>query len=169
MPELNLQHHIARQYRASLAMLGRAVELCPESLWLSADYHNRFWHVAYHTLFFTNLYLQPDEGSFTPWAKHKPDSQYLGPRPRTPQAPRKIDSPYTKAEVLEYHELCRAEVEAKVPALDLVAPSGFYWLPFNKAELQFYNLRHLQHHAGQLADRLRTALSVGVEWVGGLD
>jgi len=53
-----------------------------------------------------------------------------------------------------------------LPALNLEAPSGFYWLPFNKAELQFYNIRHTQHHTGQLADRLRTAANLGVDWVG---
>ena len=89
----------------------------------------------------------------------------IGGRPGSPEEPRKIPSPYTKGEVLEYHELCRAEVEAKVPSLDLEAPSGFYWLPFNKLELQFYNIRHIQHHTGQLADRLRNAANVGVGWV----
>jgi hypothetical protein len=60
---------------------------------------------------------------------------------------------------------CRAEAEARVPTLDLAAPSGFHWLPFNKMELQFYNIRHRQHHTGQLADRLRTKTNVGLAWV----
>ena len=37
--------------------------------------------------------------------------------------------------------------------------------PFNKMELQLYNLRHLQHHTGQLAARLRTAANLAVTWV----
>jgi hypothetical protein len=167
--DLNLLHHIARQYRASLAMLGQAIDLCPESLWLAPDYTNRFWHIAYHAVFYTHLYLQPDEASFHAWAKHKEDYQFLGPRPWAPEEARKVDSPYSKVEVMEYHELCRGEVETRVPALDLEAPSGFHWLPFNKAELQFYNIRHLQHHTGQLADRLRTVANVGVGWVGTRD
>ena len=165
MADLNIQRHIASQYRASLAMLGKAIDLCPESLWLSTDHTNRFWHIAYHALFYTHLYLQRDEASFQAWKKHQPDCQFLGARPGAPEEPRKIHSPYTKSEVLEYHELCRAEVEAIVPAPDLGAPSGFYWLPFNKLELQFYNIRHVQHHTGQLADRLRNAANVGVAWV----
>jgi len=116
-------------------------------------------------VFYTHFYLSTDEASFRPWVKHKPDWNFLGRRPWAPEEPLKIDSPYTKAEVSEYHELCRAEVEAKVPELDLTAPSGFHWLPFNKFELQFYNIRHLQHHTGQLADRLRTVASVEVAWV----
>ena len=45
------------------------------------------------------------------------------------------------------------------------APSGFSWLRFGKTELQLYNIRHIQHHAGQLTDRLRTAAGIGVRWV----
>jgi hypothetical protein len=47
----------------------------------------------------------------------------------------------------------------------LEAPSGFPFLPFNKLELQFYNIRHTQHHTGQLADRLRNAINIGTPWV----
>jgi hypothetical protein len=116
-------------------------------------------------LFYTHLYLQPSEADFRPWAKHRQDSQYLGPRPWAPQETPQIQSPYTKVDVIEYHKICCAEVEGRVPALDLAAPSGFHWLPFNKMELQFYNIRHIQHHTGQLADRLRTEVNVSVAWV----
>lgn len=112
-------------------------------------------------MFYTYVYLQPGEADFRAWTKHVPNSQYLSSRPGAP----KVETPYTKSEVIEFHEICRTEVEAKVPSIDLEAPSGFSWLPFNKLELQFYNIRHLQHHTGQLADRLRTAINVGVPWV----
>jgi DinB superfamily len=165
MEDRAIQHTVARQYRASLAMLRQAIELCPEPLWLSEDHRNRYWHIAYHTVFYTHLYLQPSEADFRAWPKHRKDSQYLGPRPSAPGETRKVEPPCTKAEVIEYLELCRSEVEARVPGLDLAAASGFSWLPFNKLEVQFYNIRHLQHHTGQLADRLRTAAGIGVAWV----
>jgi len=75
-------------------------------------------------------------------------------------------APYSKAELLEYHDFCCAEIAAKVPETKLDSDSGFYWLPFNKFELQLYNIRHIQHHTGQLTDRLRQASDVGVHWVG---
>jgi hypothetical protein len=165
MADANILHNVARQYRAALAMLGQAIDMCPESLWIAAEYSNRFWHIAYHAVFYTDLYLQPSQADFRPWVKHKPDYQYLGPRPWAPQETRKIETPYSKADVLEYHGICCTEVDARVPALDLEAASGFHWLPFNKMELQFYNIRHLQHHTGQLADRLRTEMNVGIAWV----
>jgi uncharacterized damage-inducible protein DinB len=37
----------------------------------------------------------------------------------------------------------------------LQAPSGFEWIKFSRGELHLYNIRHLQHHAGQLSACLR--------------
>ena len=54
----------------------------------------------------------------------------------------------------------------RVPQLDLEAESGFGWLPFGKLELQFYNIRHLQQHTGELMERLGTRAHVDVDWVG---
>lgn len=157
---------LTRQYRASLAMLEETVKECPEPLWYASEYPNRYWHVAYHVLFYTHLYLHSTEEEFRRWEKHRPDYQFLGPKPWPPHEFPKIGEPYSKPEVLEYHQVCKDQVETAVKSIDLEAPSGFSWLPFNKLELQLYNIRHLQHHTGQLIDRLRTSSNIGVRWVG---
>jgi hypothetical protein len=48
----------------------------------------------------------------------------------------------------------------------LEAESGFYWLPFDKLELQFYNIRYLQQHTGELCERLGAHGELQVQWVG---
>lgn len=166
MSELDIHEVLGRQYRASLKMLWQAITKCPEDLWLAPGYVNKFWHIAYHTLFYTHLYLQASEAEFSPWAKHRPDYQFLGSVPRPPSDRPKIEVPYSQAEILEFHEVCRAEIENRVRSVDLDSPSGFSWLRFGRLELHVYNLRHLQHHTGQLLDRLRTAENIGVTWVG---
>jgi DinB superfamily len=165
MNEQKMRDNLASQYRAAIAMLGQAIELCPEPLWLDPAYVNRFWHIAYHALFYTHLYLQPDEADPQFWGKHRKDAQYLGHRPWFPPNAPRIEPAYSKAELLEFHAICRAEVELRMRSIDLDAPSGFSWLPFNKLELQLYNIRHLQHHIGQLADRLRNSVGIGIDWV----
>jgi hypothetical protein len=45
-------------------------------------------------------------------------------------------------------------------------PSGFYWLPMNKLELQIYNIRHIHAHAGELAERLSQRAGIEIDWVG---
>ena len=165
MPEPNLPEVLARQYRASMAMLRDAIAKCPESLWLAPEYPNKSWHIAYHVLFCTHMYLQNSFDQFTPWEKHRENYQFLGPLPWPPHERPKIESPYSKEEILEYLEICYRENDAKVPSLDLSAPSGFHWLAFSKLELQIYNIRHIHHHAGQLIDRLRTVAGIGIGWV----
>jgi hypothetical protein len=164
----NLQAILKSQYRAAIGMLRQAVERCPDELWLSGEHPNAFWHVAYHAVFVTYVYLQPDFDSFRPWQNHREGTQFLGPIPGNPQLRPKTDEPYSKAQTLEFLGLCDAAIEDAVDKLDLGAPeSGFPWYAMSKLEHQFVNIRHLQHHTAQLADRLRRAAGVGVDWVGG--
>ncbi len=157
---------LKRQYLASLAMLRQAVEKCPEDLWLKGD-ANPFWQNAYHTLFFTHHYLMPDLKSFQPWERHREEYQKIGAAPDSPDDPPKIGEPYTKEDVLEYCQVCEDMIDGAVDALDLLAQQcGFHWYKMPKLEHQIMNIRHLQHHAGQLADRLRVGSDKGVGWKG---
>lgn len=165
-----LRDVLKSQYRAGLAMLREAVEKCPETEWTRGDRTNAFWQIAYHALFFTHLYLQTDEAAFRPWEQHRGDVQHPDgiPGPADPKSPLPlVAEPYTREQVLAYCDHCERMVDGAVDALDLDAPeSGFYWYPVSKLEHQLINLRHLQHHAAQLADRLRSAADVGIRWVG---
>jgi hypothetical protein len=164
---MSIQETIANQYHAVLKMLGQAIELYPEPLWLSASgaSPNRSGHIAYHALFYTHFYLAPGESEFVPWPHHRPEYNFLGAVPWRPNEVHVAEIPYTQAELHEYVEFCHGEVDRQTAVLNLDAPSGFHWLPFNKLELQFYNIRHTAHHAGQLSERLRSQASRGLPWV----
>jgi hypothetical protein len=156
---------IRSQYHASLEMLKQAVVKCPESLWNRAADKNKFWHLAYHALFYTHLYLQPTVEVFTPWEKHRDQYNYMGPMPEPPHDWPKIGEPYTTDEILDYLQLCQKQVDEIVDQLDLAGQSGFFWLPMGKLELQFYSIRHLMQHTGELCERLGTA-GFDVDWIG---
>jgi hypothetical protein len=158
---------IARQYHSALKMLEKAIELCPAPLWLSATgmSPNRTWHIAYHALFYVHFYLSRTDADFVPWQHHRPEYNYLGEIPFKPGYRPVIDQPYTQAELLEYAAFCHGEIDRQTALLDFEAPSGFSWLAFSKLELQFYNIRHLVHHTGQLAERLRSQAGMGLPWV----
>jgi len=151
---MNYQQIIQSQYLATLAMLKQAIEKCPDTLWNDPADKNRFWHVAYHTLFYTHLYLQPTEQDFRPWAKHRKAHDLA-----------QTADPYSQAEILEYLAFCQQQVAERVPQLNLDAESGFDWLPLGKAELQIYNIRHLQEHAGELMERLGSRAGIDIDWV----
>ncbi|MGE3800678.1 MAG: DinB family protein [Candidatus Kapaibacterium sp.] len=158
------------QYHASLAMLGEAIEKCPDDLWLSDNYVNAFWQVAYHTLFFTHFYLGIDSESFQPWPEHQANVQHpdgIGGPPDPESSLPLLPDPYTKAQVLDYWNICNNMVDDAIDAMDINSPeSGFYWYKAPKLEHQLINIRHIQHGAAQLADRLRGEVNVGVSWAG---
>lgn len=158
------------QYHASLAMLWQTIEKCPEDLWYSKDQVNAFWQVAYHTLYFAHLYLQPNEAAFKPWKHHQAHVQHedaqAGPPDPNSTLPL-LPEPYTREQVLEYWRFCDAIVDSAVDALDPLSPeSGFHWYKVTKLEHQIINIRHIQLGAAQLAARLRARLNLGLDWVG---
>ena len=170
IPLDTLRLALERQYRAALMMLRGAVERCPEALWTDTAATNAFWQIAYHTLYFTHLYLQADEAAFRAWSGHQADVQHPDgiAGPDDPASPLPLlPVPYTREQVLAYATQLEAGLPDALRALDLLAPdSGFWWYrPMTKLEHQLVNLRHLQHHAAQLADRLRNHAGVGVGWV----
>lgn len=152
---MSFQQSIQSQYLAALAMLQQSIEKCPDSLWVDRTYSNVFSQVVAHTLFYTHFYLHPGPESFKPWQKHREGINKMGLEGEA----------FSKADLLEYLELVRQQVVEKVNALDLESPSGFHWLPFNRMETHFYNMRHLQQHIGELFERLGTACKIEVHWV----
>jgi hypothetical protein len=163
---MSIKEVVQSQYLASLEMLKNAIENCPESMWVDPEPKNKYWHIAFHAIFYTHLYLQPSEQDFKVWEKHREEYEFMGSLPWPPHNKPKIGDPYSKIEILEYLEFCKEQVREKVPILNLEnSESGFSWLPFGKLELQFYNIRHLQQHTGELCERLGTTAGLDVDWV----
>jgi hypothetical protein len=160
------------QYHAALAMLRDTIERCPDDLWLSEAPTNAFWQIAYHTLFFTHLYMLDGPASFEGWSGHQDRVQQqdgiagpVDPKSSLPLIPR----PYTRAETLAYWKICDDMIDLAIDRMDLDrSDSGFSWYKMPKLEHQLVNLRHIQHHTAQLVDRLRHTLGTGTRWVGGV-
>ncbi len=155
-----LKQLITDQMEAALAMLNDCVEKCPEQHWDGVIGKYPFWHVVYHTLCYVDLYLSPGEATYQP----RPEFHPLGMEEFEAEYPSRR---FTREEMLRYMAICRdkiAEIMAGETEQSLAAESGFSWLPFSRAEAHVYNMRHIQHHTGQLSAFLRRA---GVEprWV----
>lgn len=165
-----LRDMLERQYRAALDMHRSAVDQCPAELWADGEHVNAFWQIAYHALFFTHLYLMPHADDYDPWPGHQTNVQHEDgltgegdPESSAPLLPR----PYTREEVLAYWDFCDVRLGEWLDSIDLASSaSGFYWYPVSKLEHQLVNIRHLQHHTAQLADRLRKGADRGVAWAG---
>ena len=132
------------QFSAALDMLERAIRACPDSLW-GAKREPPFWYLAYHTLFFLDLYLSPSTEGFAPPAPFT--LAELDPSGVMP------DRVYSKAELLDYLEHGRVKARVRVDALNAdsaAAPSDYRWIQLSAFEAVLYNMRHVQEHSGQL-------------------
>lgn len=159
---LDIKRTLKSQYLASLEMMKRAVEACPDSQWEGSDHQNAFWNIAYHALVYTHFYLHASEDAFVPWEKYEDRFRLLGQTDEDLEA----YEPYSKAEILEFLQFVGEQVDGLVESLELDSESGFSWLPFDKMELQIYNIRHLQQHTGELCERLGRDGTIEIGWVG---
>jgi hypothetical protein len=147
---MDLHKVIQSQYLASLGMLKQVIVKCPEALWDAPGRQDKFWRKSYHALLYAHLYLQHAEKDFVPWEKHHdPDGEV----------------PFTKEEVLAYVSFVEKQVADCIPATNFDAESGFHWLPFDKLELQLYNIRHIQQHTGELYERLDAHENIELGWI----
>ena len=151
---------IWQQFGASIDMLENAIVACPEEVWSDRSQRTEFWYVAYHTLFWLDLYLSESPEEFAPPPPFTLDE--LDPAGLFP------DRVYAKAELLIYlchgREKCRATL-AELTADKLAARCGVARFDFSVAELMLYNLRHVQHHAAQLNLILRQRIDSAPRWV----
>ena len=156
-----------RQYSAALDMLEAAIQACPDPLWSDAEKPRwsdsgvvGFWYLAFHTLFFLDLYLS---GLLKGFAPPKPFS--LGEIDPAGLLP---DRAYTKAELLAYlahgREKCRATLAALTEE-KAAQTCDFPWLRLGFGELLVDNLRHVQHHTAQLNLLLRQSTHAAPRWV----
>ncbi len=151
---------IRQQFHAAIDMLGNAIVACPEAVWVGQG-RFAFWYLAYHTLFFLDVYLSPEgEEKFCPPA----------PFDRSELEDEVVvrDPGYSKAQLLGYLDHCRKKLDAVMAAMteDWTAAScPFPYREMSNGELLLYNMRHVQHHAAQLNMRLRQATNSAPDWV----
>jgi hypothetical protein len=163
-----LKTSIWRQFGSAIDMLGNALRACPDDLWhvrLSNDRtlppeFSEFWYVAYHTLFWLDLYLSGSLDGFTPPAPFT--LAELDPAGVLPERP------YTRDELFIYlghgRRKCRATIEALSDERARQICS-FSWGEVCFLELLLYNMRHVQEHGAQLNLVLGQKIGFASPWV----
>lgn len=163
--EVTVRTALSRQFGAAIEMLDRTLIACPASLWRTRLWNApadrplppwippefaEFWHLAYHTLFWLDLYLAAArEEDFTPpapfiWTESDPA---VSPA-----------QPYTKEELRTYLAALRHRCHTTLSALTAERAhesiSWYGWIrghAVSYLEVQLHNLRHVQEHASQLS------------------
>ena len=163
---ISLSTVILGQFEAAMGTLRQAIEDCPDGEWSGAHLDGPFSQVAFHVLFFTDIYLG--------WSEEAVKDQEFHVRHRDifldyeELEDRKPLRTYGRDFVRDYFEFCLAKGRRTIPQesdTTMFGESGFSYRKFPRLELHIYSIRHIQHHAAQLG--LRNQFSAGKElkWV----
>lgn len=153
-----------QQFGASIDALERTIEMCPDEVWgdpakLSDAWHEP-WYLTFHTLFWLELYLHGSKEGFRPLEPY--GLEELDPTGVLP------DRIYSRAEMLAYLHHCRQKCKATIESLTTESAQRvckFRWGEFSFIELLLYNMRHVQHHVGQINLILRQRIDNAPRWV----
>ncbi len=156
-----LKTSVWQQYGAAMDMFEDALHLCPDHLWTAAlwkdtedERYGHFWFIAYHTLFWADLFFTGSMEGFMP-----PPPFIRGKLP---------DTPYTKDQILTYLNHCRSKSQSIIEELTDEKASQickFEWMEPTYLELQLYSMRHIQEHGAQLNLMLGQHDITGMDWV----
>ena len=158
------------QFGAAIDMLSESLRDCPHDLWGKrlwedqpdqwvASGFSTFWYLGYHTLFWLDLYLTGAEEGFAPPEPF--DLVEMGSGEALPRT-------YTREELLGYLEYCRRKCRETIIAMSneqAYRLCRFAWGEIPFAELQLYNLRHVQEHGAQLRMFLGQWAGTSTRWI----
>ena len=153
----NIKTIIWDQFGGAIDMLENAIVDCSDELWLK---DNKYWYTAYHTLFFLDYYLSDDPDNFhppAPFTLSEMDPSGIMPERK-----------YTKEELTTYIQYCRKKCHDLIHGLSEEDSKRRFintYRNYNVLEILLYNMRHVQHHTGQLILLLRKELDIGSKWM----
>lgn len=154
-----LREELWNQFGAALDMFENAISKCPKVLWTYNYSTNKdtidakhidevrssYWYIAFHTLFFTDYYMDMDPDNFT-----MPEPFTIKEEDIDEVMPEKI---YSKEELLEYTAHCRSKLRNLLQDMDETKAAFRWknpWKDYSMIEITMYNMRHVMHHTGQL-------------------
>ena len=151
-----------RQFNIAIDMLENALVACPTPLWKERLWPDpadpslppefppefaEFWYIAYHTLFWLDLYL-----SGSPEEEFAPPAPFIWTEIDPPVSP---ERPYTRDELHIYLVHLRQKCQTTITELSDEQAQQQVDLPWRRKpsyfELLLYTLRHVQEHAAQLS------------------
>jgi hypothetical protein len=146
---------VGSQFEVAIEMLGTAVRDCPDELWQESMWDDKsmpgfseFWYVAYHAMFWLDLYLSGSSEGFAPPAPFTLDE--LDPAGVLP--PRVYSRGELESYLAHNFEKCRATItslnDEQAQRTHRIG-SGRREIRF--AELILYNMGHVREHAAQLS------------------
>jgi len=157
-----MKEEFSRQYNKALDMIDEFIDKCPDDFWLSDEFQSPAWQVCYHALFYTNIYLSPTEEGILKWGESREEYHNLR-RINEDWKPEAL-KPYSREELKAFLEHIRSCAPSYLEAMSPEKECWPFWYNQNQLEFHMNNLRHLQHHTGELFERLNNRSPVSYQW-----
>jgi hypothetical protein len=154
------------QFGASIDMLISTITNCPDDYF---ETNKRFYYIAFHTTLFLDYYLTIPPTEFTPLlsCNSKPNEDL----PKESIGDMIPDKIYSKEEVINYLKKSREKCKNLIFSItEKTINQRFYEgdesndMDYPIMEILLYNLRHTQHHTGQLNLLLRQDFDRHMNW-----
>lgn len=145
---------LLNQYEKCLNILSYTIENYNETIWFdNKNYKSPVWQIVYHALFYANIYCCSTEQKIINWEKQRNDYNRFEKMRKLRSEDESVIKPYTNKEMLEFLNF----VKNKIPQyLSEMKPDEKCWPNwYNESQLEFQinNIRHLQHHIGEIIER----------------
>ena len=162
-----LREILWQQLGASIDMLINVIANCPEHY---LETNKRFYYTAYHSAIFLDYYLTIPPEDFSPSLPFT--SKDPAERPEEAIDDLIPDKIYSKQELIDYLNASRIKSERLIASLTSETILNLRFTEGNETdamdypivEILLYNLRHTQHHVGQLNLMIRQDLKRHMEW-----
>lgn len=156
-----------QQFGASIDMLINSVSGCPDDYFRE---NKRYYYLAYHSVVFLDYYSSIPPSTFCP--KLPFTIKPLEQRPKESIGDMIPDKIYSKEEMLGYLQSTRSKCKKMIQSLTNEESLNLRFVEGNEKddmdypvlEILLYNLRHTQHHIGQLNLIIRQDLDNHLEW-----
>jgi|SRR5450432_2985422 DinB superfamily len=156
-----------RQFGASIDMLENVISNSPDDYFFT---NKRFYYILYHTTVFLDYYLTVPPTNFAPLLPFSITEAALRPAEAIDELiPDKF---YTKPELLDYIKASREKTKKLIGSLTAAVDTQRFTednptdaMDYPILEILLYNMRHIQHHIGQLNLMIRLDLHQHMEWV----
>jgi len=149
---------VSLELGAAIEMLSTAIKNANDAVWDNPSDERRFWNIAYHTIFFCDIYLSDFD----------PDIDNVEEQYRVPAYLKdwenaynfdEIHEPAIPKEVLQkFLEETRSKLRSRFAdgiVEKQIGESATSWLKMSKGTVLLYNMRHVMQHVGHLNDILR--------------
>ena len=153
---------LRRHLEPTLEMLGQTINACPDELWDARDKGPPFWQYAYHALAGVDFWLSDSPKTFAFPSFHTREA--LIESGETPAGA------LSRQQIEAYLEQVTAKSWALLDRLTpatLLQETEFAGRPWTTADRILVQIRHVQHHVGQLNAALKGAVGGAPPgWVG---